>query len=107
MQRILHSTKRYQIQVDQSIFGKSSPGSDVIHDANKLIRDINLKFRDIGTFSDIDTGSILTKHREFEIRLIRRYCPPPVQRYNDFNVALNYKLFINFFFYNRTYIYKN
>ena len=62
MRRISYSIKRNQIKVDQSRFGKFNPGNDVIHDAHKLIRDIN--FKKIGKFGDMGTGIILAKNRD-------------------------------------------
>ena len=43
MCRIKYSTKRNQIKVKKSRFGKFNPESDVIHDAHKVICNINLK----------------------------------------------------------------
>ena len=48
MRRIMHSTKRIQIEVSKSNLGILNLANDVIHDAQKEICDINFKkFGDI------------------------------------------------------------
>jgi hypothetical protein len=43
MRKIKYSTKRNQIKFEKSGFGKFNPENDVIHDAHKVICNINLK----------------------------------------------------------------
>ena len=43
MRRIKYSTKGNQIKVEKTRFGKVNPENDVIHDAQKVILDINLQ----------------------------------------------------------------
>jgi hypothetical protein len=71
MRRIKYSTKGNQIKVKKNRFDLVNPENDVIHDAQKVIWNINLKkigdigkFGQIGSLGYIGAGSILDKNCE-------------------------------------------
>ena len=86
MRGIKYSAKRNPIQVEKSKFGKLNLENDVIHDAFKVIRNINLtKIRLYWAFSAILAHLAILALEVFELKIvkfrrffqqIRRYRPP-------------------------------
>jgi hypothetical protein len=66
MRKIVYSTERNQIKVEKSESGKLNHENDVIHDANKVICDMNhKKNRRYWEFSVILANSVIFWHWKY------------------------------------------